>query len=111
MSVSMSPNLGNGGDNIDSLPTDQHVPSHGEVKMVETLFKEHHSTIQKMLTGAKEFVFLFILFVIFCLPQLDNIIHKFVSITESPYILAVIKGVLFVIIYFLIKNLYLARKN
>lgn len=107
----MSPDLsGGGGDRIDSLPTDQNAPSHDEVKIVDTLFKEKHSTVHKMLTGAKEFVFLFILFVVFSLPQVNIILQKFVPMTESPYILAAIKGVVFVIVYFLIKNLYLVRK-
>jgi len=105
----MSPNLE--GDRIDALPTDQTAPTHNEVKMVETLFKEKHSHVQKLLSGAKEFVVLFILFVLFCLPQVDSIIKKFISMAESPYILAVIKGVIFVVVYFVIKNLYLVRRR
>ena len=99
------------GDNIDTLPTDQSVPSHSEIQMVETYFKKKLTTVQKILSGAKEFVFLLILFIVFSLPQVDSILRKIISAAESPYILVAIKGVLFVVVYFIIKNLYLVRKS
>jgi hypothetical protein len=99
------------GDSIDTLPTDQTVPSHNEIQMVENLFKQKQSTVQKLLSGAKEFVLLLLLFIVFSLPQLDSILRKIISMAESPYMLIAIKGVLFVVVYFLIKNLYLVRKK
>ena len=112
MSLRMSAQPENSvGDNIDSLPTDQTVPSHNEIQMVETIFKKKLTTMQKILSGVKEFVLLLVLFIVFSLPQLDSILRKLISMTESPYILILIKGILFVIVYFLIKNLYLARKR
>jgi len=99
------------GDNIGALPTDETVPSHNEIQMVETLFKQKHTTMQKLLSGTKEFVLLLILFIVFSVPQLDGLLSKIVSFGESPYMLIAIKGVLFVITYFIIKNLYLVRKK
>lgn len=98
------------GDAIESLPTDQTVPSHNEIQMVETLFKQKHTTVQKLLSGAKESVILLILYVIFALPFVDNMIGKFVDTTQTPYLLIGVKAVLFVIAYFLITNMYLVRK-
>ena len=99
------------GDSIRALPTDQTVPSHNEIQMVETLFKQKQGTVTKLLRGAKEFVLLLLLFVVFSLPQVDSILRKIITSTESPYILIGIKGILFVVVYFLIKNLYLVRKK
>lgn len=108
----MSPTMGGAtGDSLDALPTDQSPPSHDEVKMVETLFKQKHSTMQKIMRGAKEFVFMFLLFVVVSLPQVSGLIRKFITVAESPYILILIQGVLFTIVYFLVKNMYLVRKN
>lgn len=107
----MSENLGdrNFGDNIANLPTDASIPSHNEIQMVETLFKQQHGTIQKLFAGTKEFILLLLLFVAFSLPQVDSLFRKFVTSAESPYILAGVKGVVFTIAYFLIKNMYLVR--
>lgn len=98
------------GDAIESLPTDQTVPSHNEIQMVETLFKQKHTTVQKLLAGAKESVILLILYVIFALPFVDNMLGKFVDISQTPYLLIGVKAVLFVVAYFLITNMYLVRK-
>ena len=110
MSLRMSPEP-EFGDSINVLPTDQTTPTHNEIQIVDTLFKQKQGTVTKLLKGAKEFVLLFLLFIAFSLPQIDSVLRKIVPDTDSPYILVGVKGVLFVVIYFLIKNLYLVRKN
>ena len=107
----LPPTQGSYGDDINALPTDQTVPSHNEINIVETLFKKKHSTIQKILSGAKETVLLLLLFIVFSLPQIDGLIQKMISAAESPYLLVGIKAVLFAATYFIIKNLYLVRKK
>ena len=102
---------GNYEDHIDGLPTDETVPSHSEINIVETLFKKKLTTVQKLLSGAKETVLLGILFVIFSIPPIDALLRRFITAAESPYILIAIKAVLFVAVYFIIKNVYLARKK
>lgn len=108
MSVTMGPNVG---DNIDNLPTDKNTPSHNEVKMVETLFKEQQSTVNKVLSGAKEFVFLFLLFCVLSLPQVNMFLAKILPVASSQYICILVKGVIFTVVYFLIKNIYLVKKQ
>jgi hypothetical protein len=99
------------GDSIETLPSDQNPPTHNEIKMVETLFKENKSTIDIILADAKNIIFMGLLFIILSTPQVDDLIKKFVVAAESPYILILIKAILFMFIYFIINNLYLARKN
>ena len=99
-------------DPIDSLPTDQTLPSHSEVQIVDALFKQKQSTMNKILSETKDVLFVGFLFIIFSLPQLDDLIRKLVpSASTSPYILLLIKTLAFMGIYFLVKNLYLVRKN
>lgn len=100
------------GDMINQLPADTSVPSHNEIRIVDQLFQQKKSMFDKILHNTKDIVILGGLFVIFSLPFVDNLIQKFITITStSPYILVGVKALLFVFSYFIIKNLYLARKS
>ena len=98
-------------DAIDILPTDQNIPTHSEIQIVDQLFKQNHTTIQKILIGLKDIIIVGILFLCFITPQFDDVLKRFVPSTESsPYILMFIKTLLFSFAYFLVKNIYLVRK-
>lgn len=100
------------GDVIDNLPTDQTVPSHNEVQILDTLFRQKQGTMQHILVHSKDVLIVGFLFVIFSLPQIDTLIEKFVPATaSSPYILILIKCLLVMAIYFILKNWYLGRKK
>ncbi len=101
-----------GADSIDTLPVDQNIPSQTEVKLVDTLFKEQYTAVQKLLEGTKDVLIIGLLFVGFSLPQMDDVIQRVIpSTSSSPYILLVVKGIIFMLVYFIIKNLYLVRKK
>lgn len=98
-------------DSLDSLPVDQNVPSPNEVHILDTLFKKKHSVVQKILLETKDVMLVGFLFIIFSLPQVDEIIKKLIPMTNtSVYIAVLVKSVGFMILYFLVKNLYLVRK-
>lgn len=98
------------GDIIEHLPSDQTVPSHNEIRLVDTLFQQKKSIVEKILTNSKDILIIGILFVIFSLPSVDDLIKKFITITEnSTYILVGIKALLFMIVYFIVNNFYLSR--
>ena len=100
------------GDDINQLPSDESVPSYNEVRIVDKFFQQKKSIFDRILHQTKDIVILGALFIILSLPFVDNIIKKFVTITTtSPYILLGIKALIFVIVYFIIKNVYLVRKN
>jgi hypothetical protein len=100
------------GDMIEQLPADTSVPSHNEIRIVDQLFQQKKSMFDKILHSTKDILILGGLFIIFSLPFVDNLIQKFITITStSPYILIGVKGLLFVFSYFIIKNLYLAKKD
>ena len=100
------------GDVIEQLPVDMSVPSHNEIRIVDQLFQQKKGIFDRILGQTKDIVILGGLFIVFSLPFADNLIKKFVTAAgTSPYILIGIKALLFVFSYFIIKNLYLARKK
>ena len=99
-------------DIIDSLPTDQSIPTHSEIQIVDTFFKQRQNALQKIFNGTQDVIIVGLLFVVFSLPQIDDFIKKFAPSTEnSPYILMFVKTLLFMFCYFVVKNMYLVRKN
>lgn len=100
------------GDLLAELPSDQNMPSNEEIHLVDSLFKRHKGVIILMLDGMKDILIIGLLFLIFSLPQCDSLIKKFIpSTNNSIYILLLIKTLIFMVIFFLIKNFYLARKH
>lgn len=100
------------GDVIEQLPADMSVPSHNEIRIVDQLFQQKKGIFDRILGQTKDIVILGGLFIVFSLPFIDDLIKKFVTAAgTSPYILIGIKALLFVFSYFIIKNLYLARKK
>jgi hypothetical protein len=98
-------------DIIDNLPTDRDLPSHQEIQILDSLFKEKYDTMTKILSGTKDVIIIGLVFLIFNLPQIDEIIKKFFPASvNSVYILVGIRVFLFMLCYFIIKNLYLVKK-
>lgn len=99
------------GDMINQLPSDSSVPSHNEIRIVDQLFQQKKGIFDKILSQSKDIIILGGLFILFSLPFTDNLLKQFISVSgTSPYILVGIKTLLFVLIYFIIKNIYLVRK-
>ena len=102
----------NNSDNIDALPVDQNSPSHTDIQIVDSLFKQKHSTIQKMLAGTQDILIVGFIFLLFSIPQSDELLKKVLPVTEkSPYILLGVKKLIFMFVYFVVKNMYLVRKK
>lgn len=103
--------MSNSSDFIESLPTDKNPPTHTEIQIVDSLFKQQHTIIQKILVESKDVILVGFLFLLFSFPQIDDLIRKYIPSTEtSIYIFIFSKTLLFMACYFLIKNMYLVRK-
>lgn len=99
------------GDIIENLPTDSSIPSHSEIKIVDTLFKEHQSTFRKVLNHSKDLLLVALLFVIFSLPVLDALIGKVWPLAgNSTYVMVGFKTLFFVLFYFILMNINLIKK-
>ena len=96
-------------DPIRSLPTDKSNPNHEELTIVNTLFQEHSEGISKVANEMKDAIVAGILFMIFSLPQIDNLLRSVLSFTQnSPIILTVVKGLLFTLVFYFVMNFALS---
>lgn len=96
-------------DNILLLPTNNNQPSYSEMKIIDTLF-ENNSSINYV-EIIKKSLLLFVLFILFSLPQIEVIILQILpSLKDSSYILLALKSLLFVVSYIIIKN-YVMKLN
>lgn len=112
MSIHYSQQRNIEGDSISNLPVDQNPPSPNETQIIDTLFKKHKSTMEIVMDEGKDSILVAILVIIFSLPQIDAYIKRFIPVTEkSIYILLLIKALMAMIAFWLIKHFYLSRKS
>lgn len=97
-------------DNINLLPTNKIAPTDVDSEISNKLFGEEKTLVQKIVSEGKGIILLALLFIVVSLPQLDDIIKKFIPITStSSYILIGLKAIIFSVLYWIINNFYLAR--
>lgn len=97
-------------DNLGSLPTDKNNPSEVDKNMADTIFGANLSITQKLVKESKDMMIIGLLFVALSLPQVDELIKKFVPPTQnSVYILILIKAIMVMVLFWLIKHFYLSR--
>lgn len=97
-------------DPLQNLPIDQSQPTHKEIELVDTLFKEHRGTMSMIADELKSSVIVGALFLILSLPQIDALFRRMIpSLANSTYIMLIIKVVIFVGLYWILKHFYLCR--
>jgi len=98
-------------DIIYNLPTNQSQPSHNELKIVDTLFSpQNQGTINKIIIEMKDAIIAGILFIVFSLPKVVEIINKIPITKNSPYFLLLAQAVIFTGVFWVIKNFFLLKK-
>jgi hypothetical protein len=98
-------------DLISSLPTNENQPRYEELKIMDTLFKKHTSSITKIVNEFKDGFVLSVFFILFSIPFVDELFKKYVPYTcNSLYILIFIKSILFMLAVWIFKNLVLLKK-
>jgi hypothetical protein len=98
-----------GSDLISSLPTDKNPLNSNEEASLETFFVEQKKFTSKMGSDLTGIVILLFLFVVFNLPMTDSLFGRVIK--ERPYLLIFAKGVVFVVVYYVIKNINIVRKK
>jgi hypothetical protein len=99
-------------DMISNLPTDQIIPSEKELLLLNSLFKEKKTPMQKIINEAYEPFFVGILFVIFSNPKIDELVGAYLPVTQnSIYFLLLTKMFLVMIIFWIIKHFHLNLKK
>lgn len=98
-----------GGDLISELPTDETPPSEQEFQVINTLFKKNGNMLKKIGSEFKDVVIVGVLFVIFSTEFVDKLIKKIPIAASSPYFLLLIKTVILMSLFWIIKYFYLSK--
>jgi hypothetical protein len=78
---------------------------------MDNLFKKEQSNFEKLLEGSADVLLVGFLFVLFSLPEVNQVIVRVIPVAgTSPYINVCIRGVFVMLVYLVIKNIHLARK-
>lgn len=96
------------GDSIHTLPVDNNPVTDNDKKILSTFFTTPEAS-GKVIGEFKEGLIGAFLFIILSLPQVDEIILKFID-QKSPYILILIKAIAFVIGFYIVKN-FMSKKR
>ena len=98
-------------DPIIQLPTIGTQPNQQEIEIVNSLFQKHGNDIETIVSELKDSIIAGLIFIVLSLPQVDQLIKSFFpSISESPIILTVVKAIIFIILFYFIKNYALSKK-
>jgi len=99
-------------DSIKSLPTNTDIINDLDLQIINNLFGTSNKSIKEnVLHEAKDLIIISILFIILSLPQTDKILQKYLPITNNYVYNIILKTIIFVIFYWVIKHFYLIRKN
>jgi hypothetical protein len=99
-------------DEINGLPFDQNAPTDTELQIVNSLFKENYTNFEKLFYGLKDVFLVGVLFFVLSLPQVDTLIKTYYPVANSSiYSLTLAKAILFMIAYFIVKNMYLVQRR
>ena len=99
-------------DPIVQLPTDNTQPNQEELTIVNSLFKKHSNTIETVANEMKDSIIAGILFIVLSLPQVDELIKSLLTFTNSsPIILTIVKALIFIVLFYFIKNYALSKTN
>ncbi len=98
------------GDNIYDLPTDKKKSSDNDIDTINTLFYKNKSMIDTIFTESKEPLLVALLVFLVSLPQIDDLVQKYIHITSSSlYIRAAVKGCIVMVLYWCIVNFYFKK--
>ena len=99
-------------DPIIQLPTDNIQPNQEELTIVNSLFKKHSNIIETVANEMKDSIIAGILFIVLSLPQVDEFIKSLLTFTNnSPIILTIVKALIFIVLFYFIKNYALSKSN
>ena len=98
------------GDSIVNLPTDEIVPNHKEIEIIDKLFNSNDQKTKNLLNEIKGLLVLAALFILFNVSHLDVLIKSLIPITgANEYLLLIIKAVMFAVVWYFVKNIKTVR--
>jgi hypothetical protein len=100
-------------DKIVTLPVDNTPLNHAEINLMNALFEDQNSTvINKALSGLRDvFIASAVVFLIM-LPFVDDQLRKFFPVTvNNPYVLVLVKTLIFALVFFIASNAALVKTS
>lgn len=98
------------GDLIENLPTDNSDVSEDEQEVIDMIFEENKSTFEALANEIKSVAIVGLLFFVFSIPQLDSLFKGLLPITNNVYILILLKSLIVMVIYWLVKHFGYSQK-
>ena len=95
-------------DNIKNLPTNTDTINDLDLQIVNNLFVSKSNIKENVFKEGKELIIISIIFIIFSLPQTDNLLKKLIPITNNYIYNILFKTILFLIFYFFLKHFILS---
>jgi hypothetical protein len=100
------------GDYLKNLPVDSSISTVNEQAVINTLFTTQKKNITKLFGGLKDVILVGVLFAVFSLPFVNNCVNNiFKFTTNSTFYTIVLKTILFMLIFFILQNYFLAKKE
>lgn len=97
-------------DLIIELPTDEEsVIVENELQILNMVFKENPSSFRVIIKELYESFIVGILFIIFSLPYIDNILNSIIPVTNNYFFLILIKSIVVMILFWVIKHFNYSR--
>mgnify|MGYP003981706667 CR=1 FL=1 len=97
-------------DSINKLPTDKSTINHDEIKIVDKIFKENENKISNIMNDFRDAILGAVLYIILSMPMVDSLLKSFIPIANnSPIFLMIFKAILFVFLFYFIRNFAFGR--
>ena len=98
-------------DLIGGLPTDEESEiEENELQILNMIFKENPSSFKAIIKEFYELLIIGILFIIFSLPYIDDIVQSILPITNNYYFLLVIKSIFVMLLFWVSKYFNYSRR-
>jgi hypothetical protein len=98
-------------DKISTLPVDSTPLNHNEITLMNALFENKNSEmINKAIYGLRDVLFASGAVLLILLPIVDEQVRKMFPVTASnPYMMVLVKTLIFAVLYFIMANANLLR--
>jgi hypothetical protein len=94
-------------DYLKDLQVDESKNTEDELNIINNIFKEKKDVKVCVMDQLQNILLIGVLFFIFSLPQIDIIFKRILQkLDNSFYIILILKTILFMIFYYIIKNLF-----
>lgn len=103
-------NQHNYGDSLQMLPVDETPPTPVEATILNRIFAEDKKNGNRLRNEARDVAMLIVLFIVISCDPFKNMLSNLIPIVKkSAYIDIAVRAVIFAIVYYMFKNLFLVR--